>query len=577
MSSSSSGSSSANGNGEQHQQPIPVLAPADVQHAISLIEAAYAPSAAADLSQLQSLQSALLAMQRTPAAWGLVVPLLAQEDANVQFFGAHTAHAKIARATAGAICAQGSAGGIGGRAVREGGAEEAIPWPHPTSHCPTSTSVKMCAGGSCESLSVFLLVELLAATRPADLSFRFASTDWLIRGVSARCGDRHVNAYKIVRADMLVSLVSEATPELEGWRVSSLGDCRHLCAPPTMRQTPPSIADTGVRRVRWRGGGDAPRDAGTEGGDGKGCAETLDAPRGSLTPSRRYLPGDGLIHPYHSEAHMWRARGARARPKPPPRTPRSRALERLFDAVLRRRLNATGQRSVGRRGDCGRSTEGWRDRRKGEVLEVARLTESGLVGKFSSLHTQVARCTSQDTLAAAGAQPVLSPRYRSAPYPAEDLCLCVRRLRRRVKKEIGFPFLDTGFGGFGFRPSGPERVGARAGEGGGRAVHVISERNFTRGFGALAAVCTGTGCVLQRQRPSAARFGGALKRARCRRQQGRPESDTWSGDANVGQHTEIKRARGCGCEHKGLSGTEHRSLVKLCARCPFLSHSPSAR
>ncbi|KAJ6485347.1 hypothetical protein C8R47DRAFT_1321195 [Mycena vitilis] len=95
MSSSSSGSSNA--NGEQHQQPIPVLAPADVQHAISLIQAAYAPSAATDLPQLQSLQSALLAMQRTPAAWGLVVPLLAQEDANVQFFGAHTAHAKIAR------------------------------------------------------------------------------------------------------------------------------------------------------------------------------------------------------------------------------------------------------------------------------------------------------------------------------------------------------------------------------------------------------------------------------------------------------------------------------------------------
>ncbi|KAF7344000.1 hypothetical protein MVEN_01689300 [Mycena venus] len=36
-------------------------------------------------------------MQRTPAAWGLIVPLLAHEDANVQFFGAHTAHAKIAR------------------------------------------------------------------------------------------------------------------------------------------------------------------------------------------------------------------------------------------------------------------------------------------------------------------------------------------------------------------------------------------------------------------------------------------------------------------------------------------------
>ncbi|KAJ7653558.1 hypothetical protein DFH06DRAFT_1330277 [Mycena polygramma] len=48
-------------------------------------------------SSSKSLQSALLAMQRTPAAWGLVVPLLAHTDPNVQFFGAHTAHAKIAR------------------------------------------------------------------------------------------------------------------------------------------------------------------------------------------------------------------------------------------------------------------------------------------------------------------------------------------------------------------------------------------------------------------------------------------------------------------------------------------------
>ncbi|KAJ7660663.1 hypothetical protein DFH06DRAFT_1472039 [Mycena polygramma] len=67
MSSASSGS-----NGEQHHQPIPVLAPADVQHAISLIQAAYAPSTATDLQQLQSLQSATtlrLAMQPTPAVW----------------------------------------------------------------------------------------------------------------------------------------------------------------------------------------------------------------------------------------------------------------------------------------------------------------------------------------------------------------------------------------------------------------------------------------------------------------------------------------------------------------------------
>ncbi|KAJ6522557.1 hypothetical protein B0H19DRAFT_1277252 [Mycena capillaripes] len=45
---------------------LPVLAPSNVLHAISLIQAAYAP-----------LQSALLAMQHTFAAWGLILPLLA--------------------------------------------------------------------------------------------------------------------------------------------------------------------------------------------------------------------------------------------------------------------------------------------------------------------------------------------------------------------------------------------------------------------------------------------------------------------------------------------------------------------
>ncbi|KAJ6522588.1 hypothetical protein B0H19DRAFT_655372 [Mycena capillaripes] len=76
---------------------IPVLAPSDVSHAISLIQAAYAP-VPANAAEIQSLQSALLTMQRTPAAWGLILPLLAHPtDPNVQFFGAHTAHAKIAR------------------------------------------------------------------------------------------------------------------------------------------------------------------------------------------------------------------------------------------------------------------------------------------------------------------------------------------------------------------------------------------------------------------------------------------------------------------------------------------------
>ncbi|KAJ6620534.1 armadillo-type protein [Mycena sp. CBHHK59/15] len=73
---------------------LPSLAAADVDHAIHLIQSAYAPTA--DLAGLQALQAALVAMQRTPAAWGLVAPLLGHADANVQFFGAHTAALKAA-------------------------------------------------------------------------------------------------------------------------------------------------------------------------------------------------------------------------------------------------------------------------------------------------------------------------------------------------------------------------------------------------------------------------------------------------------------------------------------------------
>ncbi|KAJ7220593.1 armadillo-type protein [Mycena pura] len=73
------------------------LAPADVAQAIALIQTAYAPDASSDPAQIESLQSALLAMQRTPAAWGLIIPLLGHDDLNVQFFGALTAQAKIAR------------------------------------------------------------------------------------------------------------------------------------------------------------------------------------------------------------------------------------------------------------------------------------------------------------------------------------------------------------------------------------------------------------------------------------------------------------------------------------------------
>ncbi|KAJ7653595.1 hypothetical protein DFH06DRAFT_1133747 [Mycena polygramma] len=64
---------STNANGEQHQQPIPVLAPADVQNTISLIQAAYAPSAATDVPQLQSLQSINPCRERSKQAVGQVV------------------------------------------------------------------------------------------------------------------------------------------------------------------------------------------------------------------------------------------------------------------------------------------------------------------------------------------------------------------------------------------------------------------------------------------------------------------------------------------------------------------------
>ncbi|KAF8137992.1 hypothetical protein K438DRAFT_1786150 [Mycena galopus ATCC 62051] len=99
---------------------------ADVQHAISLIQTAYS-SSSPDPSALTSLQSAL----RTSAAWGIIVPLLAHADANVQFFGAHTAQSKIARRELASLppteqIALRGAGKGGGRAKGEGGKKEAV-------------------------------------------------------------------------------------------------------------------------------------------------------------------------------------------------------------------------------------------------------------------------------------------------------------------------------------------------------------------------------------------------------------------------------------------------------------------
>ncbi|KAF8156168.1 hypothetical protein K438DRAFT_353464 [Mycena galopus ATCC 62051] len=100
---------------------------ADVQHTISLIQTAYS-SSSPDPSALTSLQSAF----RTPATWGLIVPLLAHADANMQFFGAHIAQSKIARGELASlppteqIALRGCAGAGGGRAQSEGGEKEAV-------------------------------------------------------------------------------------------------------------------------------------------------------------------------------------------------------------------------------------------------------------------------------------------------------------------------------------------------------------------------------------------------------------------------------------------------------------------
>ena len=61
-----------------------------------LIQHAYGGSGAGP-EQQRTLQAQLFELQKRPEAWGLVVPLLANADANVAFFGAHTAQVKIAR------------------------------------------------------------------------------------------------------------------------------------------------------------------------------------------------------------------------------------------------------------------------------------------------------------------------------------------------------------------------------------------------------------------------------------------------------------------------------------------------
>lgn len=97
---------------------IPTLSPSDIEQAVQvskllhshqfirfyadmgvqLIQHAYAPpTAGTSPEELKRLQHDLFEIQKRPEAWGLVIPLLNDQDQNVQFFGAHTAQVKIAR------------------------------------------------------------------------------------------------------------------------------------------------------------------------------------------------------------------------------------------------------------------------------------------------------------------------------------------------------------------------------------------------------------------------------------------------------------------------------------------------
>ncbi|KAI5120002.1 hypothetical protein M0805_008463 [Coniferiporia weirii] len=74
---------------------LPVLSPADVEHAAILIQSAFVPGQ--NVEESRRMQQQLFEMQKRPEAWGLVLPLIEHPDPNVQFFGAHTAQVKIAR------------------------------------------------------------------------------------------------------------------------------------------------------------------------------------------------------------------------------------------------------------------------------------------------------------------------------------------------------------------------------------------------------------------------------------------------------------------------------------------------
>ncbi|KIO27349.1 hypothetical protein M407DRAFT_73314 [Tulasnella calospora MUT 4182] len=75
--------------------PFMVISPSDVEQAALIVQRMYSPQT--DPNTSQNLQRDLFELQRRPEAWGLVVPFVNSSDAQVQFFGAHTAQVKIAR------------------------------------------------------------------------------------------------------------------------------------------------------------------------------------------------------------------------------------------------------------------------------------------------------------------------------------------------------------------------------------------------------------------------------------------------------------------------------------------------
>ncbi|KAJ7321674.1 hypothetical protein DFH08DRAFT_1085874 [Mycena albidolilacea] len=169
---------------------VPALAASDIEHAIALIQAAYSPSASSSTSTtsggtaIQSLQSTLLSIQRTPAAWALVLPLLSHADPNVQFFGAHTAHAKIARGELSTLTPE-EQEGLRRELVREAGVQG------------RTRVVRRKVYGAVVALAV-RLVPLGAWGPPGDdTAGQEASQDWIgstVRALAAagvRSGDIH--------------------------------------------------------------------------------------------------------------------------------------------------------------------------------------------------------------------------------------------------------------------------------------------------------------------------------------------------------------------------------------------------